>query len=130
MIDLSLYVGKKVKATLRSGESREGLVGLNEDSSERYPYTFWGDTYTKDGRWFDDVESMRDIISVFCEDDPKPEPEPEPEPAKAIYIAWLDNQFICALPSRQDVKDYIKLKHPDVDPFDVIIVTEAYKSES
>lgn len=125
MVDLSKYVGKKVKVTLRSGELQEGLVGLNEDSSE-YPYTFWGDIYTEDGRWFYGVECMSDIISISCED----EPEPEPEPAKSIYIAWLDNQFICAFPSRQDVKDHIKLKHPDVDPFDVIILTEAYKSES
>lgn len=124
-IDLSQFVGKKVKAKLRGGitvTDRVMRVPVRD-----YPFTLAGYSYAANGRRLEDNDHPRDIISLV---ELVEVVKRQPTDAKAIYVARLDNQFICAFPSKQDVKDYVKLKHPDVDPFDVIILTEAFKSES
>lgn len=43
---------------------------------------------------------------------------------EAIEVAIYDGKILCAFPTRDECKAYLKEKHLEVDPFDVTIETQ------
>lgn len=69
-VDLSLFLGKNVEVTYRSGRTEIGIVGQNDSGVDEnsHPYKFGEDerTFTKDGKWYlTGNEGYRDIVEVL-----------------------------------------------------------------
>ena len=69
-IDLSKYVGKKVRVTFRNTVYMdEGIVELDKGIVEltewdTYPYRIHGNAYSKDGKWKNSDTRKHDILTI------------------------------------------------------------------
>ena len=62
-IDLSQYVGKKVRVTFRNDVFMdEGIVELTDRYT--YPYRIGGNLYSKDGKWKNSEHKKYDILTI------------------------------------------------------------------
>ena len=43
---------------------------------------------------------------------------------EAIEVALYQGNILCAFSTRDECKTYLKEKHPNIDPFDILIKTQ------
>jgi hypothetical protein len=43
---------------------------------------------------------------------------------EAIEVALYQGNILCAFSTRNECKTYLNEKHPDIDPFDILIKTQ------
>lgn len=127
MVNLSAYANEQVTATLRDGRTIGCTVWETEGVC--YPYLLDNRTYTESGLFYMDESSDFDIVSIRAVNQPNPEPNPEPSFAmeNTVCVARFGNTILCAFPTRDLVKKYLKAEHSEIDPYDIAITPETLK---
>lgn len=119
-IDLTQFVGKKVKAKLRGGITVTDRV-LHGRTKE-YPFTLNGYSYTANGQHYEDKETPRDIISLFELIEVS---KAQPAGGEAVYVARnLDGKFLFAAPALKTLQDYVRQNYPADAHLDINTTTE------
>jgi hypothetical protein len=88
MINLSQFLNQEVNILYRDGARRSNVVVLQKNHPD-YPYLIDGKTYTLNGRFYVDRESLYDIVSITS--------SIKPQMTQKLYSAKLTyNVFVLA----------------------------------